>query len=97
MRDNSILVIGLVIIFCVIVFGGHLGLSITGNIQTTQISQDKPGLLSLFDWIWGGVGFFFAMLAFRVPGMPNEITIFFIILLLAITFILLKFVRGTNT
>lgn len=97
MRDNSLLVICLVIIACIMVFGGNLGLSYSGTIDKPESNTEQPGLLNLFDWIWTGVGFYFQIISFSVPDMPYWVSLIFLIITLIPLVLLLKFVRGTGT
>ncbi len=98
-NDNDWLVLSVLIIACVIIFGGNLGLTIyqADAIETPVVPTVQPSALALFDWIWQGVSFFFAIISFTVPGVPYIISIIYIIITLMPAFILLKFVRGTNT
>jgi hypothetical protein len=97
MRDNSVLLICLLIIFCVVVFGGHFGMVYSGGIEKSTASTEKPGILNLFDWIWSGITFYFGIIAFQVKGIPAWLSMIILIITLIPLFILLKFVRGTNT
>lgn len=99
MRDNEVLIICILIIFTTIVFGGHLGLAISqsGDINTPGLSHDTPNPVNFFGWLWQGIAFYFAITSFSVPGMPYEVGLIYIIVTLLPAFILLKFVRGTNS
>lgn len=96
MKDNTIITISLIIISLIVIFGGNLGISVSGGVEKPEISNSEPGLLSIFSWAWTGIKFFFAMIAFQVPGMPVWISSIFDIMIILCIWILLKWVRGTE-
>lgn len=100
MGDNDWLALSIICILVVIIFGGNLGLAIykSGEIETPEFDQaEQPSPLSVWDWLWQGVGFWFAIVSFQVPNMPAIIGIIYILLTLMPAFIGMKFVRGSNT
>lgn len=94
MRDNSIVLICAIVILCVIIFGGHLGIGYSGSLEKPTASSDEPGLLSLFSWIWTGITFYFQIMTFQIPNMPVLVTAIFILIPIMMLFILIKVVRG---
>jgi len=96
MNDNGIVIRILLIMLCVMIFGGQLGITVSGEIVQPSVGEDAPGLLGIISWCWDGMVFFFSMIAFSVPGMPVWISAGFLIATLLILFIVLKWVRGTG-
>lgn len=94
MRDNSLLTLILIIFLLIVVFGGQLGVSISGKIEQPNVSSEAPGILKVIDWAWTGVSFFFAMIAFQVPDMPFWLSSIFLIMTILLIWILAKWVRG---
>lgn len=95
MNDNDVLFTSIIIILVLIVVGGNLGLSLSGEIEKPDLDNKPPGLLGVLDWCWNGVAFFFGMLAFSVPGVPAWLSAIFLLMTLGIVWILLKWVRGS--
>lgn len=96
MRDNSFITQSIIIFLLVIIFGGNLGIQINGTINAPTVSSQAPGLLGVISWCWDGISFFFAMMAFQVPNMPQFISMIFLVVFLLMLWILLKWVRGTQ-
>lgn len=96
MSDNGIIVFTLIVMVLLIVVGGHLGLQTSGGIEKPDLDSDQPGL-NVFSWLWTGISFFFAMIAFQVPGLPVWLSSFFLIITLLLIWIILKWVRGSST
>jgi hypothetical protein len=78
------------------IFGGQLGVSISGGIEKPEIDSAEPGILSVLSWCWDGISFFFAMIFFQVEGMPEWISMTFLVVSIMIIFVFLKWVRGTS-
>lgn len=97
MNDNSILARIIVIILVITIVGGNVGLSVSGTLEKPEVSEDQPGITSFFSWCWSGMSFFFAMMLFSVPDMPEWISAIFLVGFLLVLWILLKWVRGSQS
>lgn len=97
MGDNDIILTTICILLVLIVVGGNIGLNVSGTLEKPDLDDSPPGLLGVLDWCWSGAQFFFAMIAFTVPGLPGWLSALFLALTLGTLFVLLKFVRGSNT
>ena len=96
MTDNNGFIFCAIAILCLMLFGGALGVNISGGIETTTVSTQAPGILGALGWVWDSIAFFFAMIFFQVPGMPEWLSMIFLLMTLFMVYLLVKLIRGTG-
>lgn len=97
MNDNDTLLLCVIIVLVAVIFGGHIGIAVSGGIDKPEIAASQPNIFNVFGWIWQGIKFYFQIMAFQVPGCPAWLSAIYLLIPIVTGFIILKFVRGTNT
>lgn len=95
MNSYSILAFNLIVISVVAMFGGFSGYTVDGVPQGGAI-ESAPGLLSVVSWVWGSITFLFDMAFFRVDGMPEFMSLIFLLFTTLTVFLIVKLIRGSG-
>ena len=99
MKDNSFILMLLCAMGSVMVFAGQFGIGLTGAIEPTIKEQGSaPGLTGVISYCWNGMGFFFQMMFFQLPGFPLWASGFIdLVIGVFLGWIILKWVRGSSS
>lgn len=92
------LLIGLLIVMLTVgAFGNHFGYEVNGVPQGSSLTQGaNPGLLGILDFAWDSIVFMFNMTTFQVDGVPAWVGMIFLIMGLAVVFLIVEIIRGNG-
>jgi hypothetical protein len=91
------LLLGLVITMVTTsLFGGHFGYEVNGVPQASAMAHEaSPGLLGILDFAWDSTLFMFNMTTFQVDGMPIFISAIFLVMGIAVVWLIVNLIRGS--
>ena len=76
---------------------GSINESVTSDVTTAEISDDEPGFFNLLQSIWSFMTMFFAIVFFRVEGLPLFFNLFiFWPISAGVIFMIVDIIRGNG-
>lgn len=97
MSDNSNILLALIVVLCLMILGGNVGLTVYGELNDITLPSTQPGLTGIISWCWNGIQFFLSIMLFQIPGMPPWLTLVFWVILVVLPLItIINWVRGKS-
>jgi hypothetical protein len=76
---------------------GSINLTTTSDITTAEVSDEAPGFFNILTSVWNYVSLFFAIIFFRVDGLPLAFNLFlFWPLSVGVIYMIVDIIRGNG-